>query len=114
MLLIKIRTQMEAMLSGNHSIDVSTVITDLATLTKPGNEPKLNTNELSDSVDVLAQLMTYNSLKNNSAIITAANQRNILKAASNLLEKENTRIWLLLQKVNSAKDLGRGFIVLRV
>ena len=43
--------------------------------------------------------MTYNSLENNTAITTPAEQRNILEVASNLLEDKNAETWSTLLKV---------------
>ena len=91
--------QIEAMLSGNHSIDVTTVITQFVTLTRPGNEQRLNAKELSTSVNILELLVTYNSLQNNGAFTKPADRRNILVAGSNLLDEENTQTWLQLQRV---------------
>lgn len=87
------------MLSGNHSIDVTTVITQFVTLTRPGNEQRLNAKELSKSVDILELLVTYNSLQNNGAFTKPADRRNILVAGSNLLDEENIQTWLQLQRV---------------
>ena len=78
---------------------MSTVITKFLNLTKTGNELKLNLSELSFSVDMLKQLVQYNSMKNNSAIGATSDQQNIVKVASNLLEEENTKTWLPLQEV---------------
>ena len=86
-------------MSGNHSIDVTTVITQFVTLTRPGNEQRLNAKELSKSVDILELLVTYNSLQNNGAFTKPADRRNILVAGSNLLDEENTQTWLQLQRV---------------
>ena len=77
----------------------STIITKFLNLTKTGDELKLNLNELSLSVDILKQLVQYNSMKNNSAIGPTSDQQNIVKVASNLLEEENTKTWLPLQEV---------------
>ena len=77
----------------------STIITKFLNLTKTGDELKLNLNELSLSVDILKQLVQYNSMKNNSAIGPTSDQQNIVKVASNLLEEENIKTWLLLQEV---------------
>ncbi|XP_058971624.2 adhesion G-protein coupled receptor D1-like [Pocillopora verrucosa] len=93
-----LQTQIEAMLSGNHSIDVTTVITQFVTLTRPGNEQRLNAKELSKSVDILELLVTYNSLQNNGAFTKPADRRNILVAGSNLLDEENTQTWLQIQR----------------
>ena len=87
------------MLSGNHSIDVTTVITQFVTLTKPGNNQKLNAEELSKSVDILGLLVTYNSPQNNGGFTKPADRRNILVAGSNLLDEENTQTWLQIQRV---------------
>ena len=96
---INILTQVMALLNGAHSTNVSTVIKELANLTKPGNEIKLNANELSTSLDVLVQLVAYNAKENNSVINTTDDQRNIVQIGSNLLEEENSNTWLLLQEV---------------
>ncbi|XP_027051800.1 adhesion G-protein coupled receptor D1-like [Pocillopora damicornis] len=93
-----LQTQIEAMLSGNHSIDVTTVITQFVTLTRPGNEQRLNAKELSTSVNILELLVTYNSLQNNGAFTKPADRRNILVAGSNLLDEENTQTWLQIQR----------------
>ncbi|CAH3031299.1 unnamed protein product [Pocillopora meandrina] len=90
--------QIEAMLSGNHSIDVTTVIAQFVTLTRPGNEQRLKAKELSKSVDILELLVTYNSLQNNGAFTKPDDRRNILVAGSNLLDEENTQTWLQLQR----------------
>ncbi|XP_022795988.1 uncharacterized protein LOC111334503 [Stylophora pistillata] len=84
--------------SGSKSTKISTVITSFFNLTRPENEIKLNLSELSSSVNVLAQLVRYNLMKNNSAIGTTSDQQNIVKVASNLLDEENTNTWLLLQE----------------
>lgn len=96
---IKIRTQVVALLNGNQSTNVSTVISELVNLTRPGNELRLDTQELSTSLDVLVLLVTLNSELNNSAINTSADQQNIIQVASNLLEEGNSNTWLQLQKV---------------
>ena len=96
---IKIRTQVEALLNGNHSTNVSTVISKLVNLTRPGIELRLDTQELSTSLDVLVILVTLNSELNSSVINTSADQQNIIQVASNLLEEVNSNTWLQLQKV---------------
>ena len=96
---IKIRTQVEALLNGNHSTNVSTVISKLVNLTRPGIELRLDTQELSTSLDVLVLLVTLNSEPNSSVINTSADQQNIIQVASNLLEEVNSNTWLQLQKV---------------
>ena len=88
-----------ALLNGDHSTNVSTVIKELANLTKPGNELKLNANELSTSLNVLVRLVKYNAEGNNSIVNTSVDQQNIVQIASNLLEVENSDTWLLLQEV---------------
>ena len=104
-----------ALLNGNHSTNVSTVISELVNLTKPGNELRLDKHELSSSLDVLVLLVTFNSEVNNSIINTSVDQQNIVQVASNLLEEVNSNTWLQLQKVLSTvahrferfKSLGR-------
>ena len=96
---VKIRTQVVALLKGNHSTNVSTVISELVNLTRPGNELRLDTQGLSTSLNVLVLLVTLNSGLNNSAINTTADQQNIIQVASNLLEEVNSNTWLQLQKV---------------
>lgn len=98
---IKIRTQVVALLNGNHSTNVSTVISELVNLTKPGNELRLDKHELSSSLDVLVLLVTFNSEVNNSIINTSVDQQNIIQVASNLLEEVNSNTWLQLQEVLS-------------
>lgn len=88
-----------ALLNGDHSTNVSAVIKELVNLTKPVNELKLNADELSTSLNVLVQLVTYNSEANNNVINTSVNQQNIVQVASNLLEEENSNTWLLVQEV---------------
>jgi len=90
-----------ALLNGNHSTNVSTVISELVNLTSPGNELRLDTQELSTSLDVLVILVTFNSELNNSVINTSADQQNIVQVASNLLEEVHSNTWLQLQKVLS-------------
>ena len=70
-------------------------------LTKPENEIKLKSIELSSSLNVLVQFVQYNSILNNTAINSTVDQQNVIQVASNLLEEENTNTWLLLQKVTS-------------
>ena len=96
---IEILTQVVALLNGNHSTNASTVISELVNLTRPGNELRLDTQELSTSLDVLVLLVTLNSELNNSVINTSADQQNIIQAASNLVEEVNSNTWLQLQKV---------------
>ena len=96
---IEILTQVVALLNGNHSTNASTVISELVNLTRPRNELRLDTQELSTSLDVLVLLVTLNSELNNSVINTSADQKNIIQAASNLLEEVNSNTWLQLQKV---------------
>jgi len=95
------------LLSGKNSTNVSGIITDLANLTNPEDENKLTANELSTSLDMLVQLVRYNSERNNSAITSTTDQQNIVQVASNLLEEENTNTWLQLQEVrdNSTDEL---------
>lgn len=84
---------------GNSSANVSSFVSSLANATKPGNEITLTVKELSASVKILVQLVSYNSLVNNSAVNTITDQQNIVQVASNLLEEENTPTWLYLQEV---------------
>ena len=56
---------------------------------------------------MLVQLVSYNSLVNNSAVNTITDQQNIAQVASNLLEEENTPTWLYLQEVCEV-NLGLG------
>lgn len=88
-----------ALLNGDHSTNVSAVIKELVNLTKPVNELKLNADELSTSLNVFVQLVTYNSEANNNVINTSVDQQNIVQVASNLLEEENSNTWLLVQEV---------------
>ncbi len=88
-----------ALLNGDQSINVSAVIKELANLTMPGNELKLNADELSTSLNVLVQLVTYNSEANNNFINTSVDRQNIVQVSSNLLEDENSNTWLLVQEV---------------
>ena len=88
-----------ALLNGNQSTNVSTVISELVNLTRSGNELMLDTQQLSTSLDVLVLLVTFNSELNNSVINTSTDQRNIIQVASNLLEEVNSDTWLQLQKV---------------
>nr|XP_058941693.1 adhesion G protein-coupled receptor L3-like [Pocillopora verrucosa] len=93
------KSWVDAIITGSYpSTHVSTVITKFLNLTKTGNELKLNLSELSLSVDMLKQLVQYNSIKNNSAIGATSDQQNIVRVASNLLDEENTKTWLLLQE----------------
>ena len=92
-------TQVEALLIGGKPTNISTVLTELVKLTKPGNELKVNASELSLSLDILEKLVTYNSLENHNAITTPADQRNVLEVASNLLNEENVETWLMLEEV---------------
>ncbi|CAH3031300.1 unnamed protein product [Pocillopora meandrina] len=91
-------TQVEALLIGDKPTNISTVLTELVKLTKPGNELKVNASELSLSLDILEKLVTYNSLENHTAITTPADQRNVLEVASNLLNEENVETWLMLEE----------------
>ncbi len=91
-----------ALLNGDQSTNVSAVIKDLTNLTMPGNELKLNADELSTSLNVLVQLVTYNSEEKNNFINTSVDQQNIVQVASNLLEDENSNTWLLVQEVRTS------------
>lgn len=84
---------------GKNSTNISTVVTELNNLTNPGNKINLKPNELWTSLDVLVQLVRYNSWMNNSVITSATDQQNIVQVASNLLEEENTDAWFTLQEV---------------
>ena len=99
--------QIDELLKGNSSANVSSFINSLANATKPGNEVTLTAKELSASVKMLVQLVNYNSLVNNSAVNTITDQQNIVQVASNLLEEENTPTWLYLQEVCEV-NLGLG------
>ncbi|CAH3042153.1 unnamed protein product [Pocillopora meandrina] len=94
-----LQKEVDATITGSYpSTHLSTVITKFLNLTKTGDELKLNLSELSLSVDMLKQLVQYNSIKNNRAIGATSDQQNIVKVASNLLNEENTKTWLLLQE----------------
>ncbi|XP_078355749.1 adhesion G-protein coupled receptor D1-like, partial [Oculina patagonica] len=102
-----LQRQVVALLNGDHSTNVSAVIKELANLTKPGNDLKLNADELSTSLNVLVQLVAHNSEENNNFINTSVDQQNIVEVASNLLEDENSNTWLLVQETreNITDDL---------
>lgn len=98
-LITDLQLEVDAIITGSYpSTNLSTVITKFLNLTKTGDELKLNQSELSLSVDMLKEIVQYNSMKNNSAISATSDQQNIVKVASNLLEEENTKTWLPLQE----------------
>ncbi|XP_068724587.1 adhesion G protein-coupled receptor L4-like isoform X2 [Montipora capricornis] len=84
--------------TGNYT-NVSSLITELVNFTTPQKEETMTSNELSSSLDMLVQLVSFNSERNNSAINSTKDQENIVQIASNLLEEENVNLWLQLQEV---------------
>ncbi|XP_073232145.1 adhesion G protein-coupled receptor L3-like, partial [Porites lutea] len=99
--IVSLQKEIDELLKGNSSANVSSFINSLANATKPGNEITLTAKELSASVKMLVQLVNYNSLVNNSAVNTITDHQNIVQVASNLLEEENTPTWLYLQESRS-------------
>ncbi|XP_074616317.1 adhesion G protein-coupled receptor L3-like isoform X2 [Acropora palmata] len=92
--------------TGNSS-DVSSLITELVNFTTPTprSQKGLTSDEISSSLDVLAQLVNLNSKRNNSAINSTRDRENIVQTASNLLEAENLNTWLgLLEVRNNVTD----------
>ncbi|KAK2566272.1 Adhesion G protein-coupled receptor L2, partial [Acropora cervicornis] len=87
--------------------DVSSLITELVNFTTPTprSQKGLTSDEISSSLDVLAQLVNLNSKRNNSAINSTRDRENIVQTASNLLEAENLNTWLgLLEVRNNVTD----------
>lgn len=58
---------------------------------------------------MLVRLVNFNSETNNSAINSTTDQYNVVQAASNLLEEENTDAWLQLQEVTFLSQTENDF-----
>ena len=68
-------------------------------LTSLNDRFKLPAEDLAASLDILVELVKYNSKTNNSALNTSTDHQNVVQVASNLLEEQNAETWLYLQKV---------------